>query len=261
MRALTASCAATILIFVMHPAGAEEDRAGESVERSPANIVLVGDSNTWFWDNPVASHRVMEHLLQLLPFADSPWLGAKVHNLAISGSRPKDWIVEKRVCESKRVKRYPIFAHCEEIDFLAEGITKVVPEPDLVIVNLGLNSHKFATPAESAEYLAKLKAYLEEISPSVIMTPPFPMPREPFRSFVANVRQEMLARNLVDWDWPELELKNKGIHLADRARVMHGSLMALWLSRGAPPIGTGMGNPRPAEASSAKPDVTAGPPG
>lgn len=221
---------------------------GEAAPASPAttaSVVLVGDSNTWFWNQPVAAHRVMEHLLQLLPYLDSPWRDAKVHNLAISGSRPKDWIVEKRVCNPRGKKRYPIYEHCDEIDFLAEGITKVVPKPDAIIVSLGLNSHKFATPAESAEYLAKLKVYLEGISPRVIMTPPFPMPREPFRSFVADVRREMLARDLVDWDWPELELKGKGIHLTERARVVHGSLMALWLSRGAPPIGAGIGTPDP----------------
>ncbi len=244
-RIMLVSLIALVLLPGRFAATAEGGEAESASPTSRANIVLVGDSNTWFWNQPVAAHRVMEHLLELLPYLDSPWRGAKVHNLAISGSRPKDWIVEKRVCKPGGKKRYPIYAYCDEIDFLAEGITKVVPKPDAIIVSLGLNSHKFATPAESAEYLAKLKTHLEGISPKVIMTPPFPMPREPFRSFVADVRREMLARDLVDWDWPELELNPKGIHLTARARVVHGSLMALWLSRGAPPIGAGIGTPDP----------------
>lgn len=262
MRNLVASfTAASFLLATWSVGSAAEDPAADgAVTESPANIVLVGDSNTWYWNNPIAPHRVMEHLLQLLPLTDSPWLGAKVHNLAISGSRPKDWIVEKRVCRPEMAKRHPIYAHCDEIEFLAEGITKVVPKPDLVIVSLGLNSQKFATPAEAADDLAKLRTYLEGIAPRVIMTPPFPMPREPYRTFVAAVRREMLARDLVEWDWPELELNEKGIHLSDRARVMHGTLMALWLSRGAPPVGGGLGTPRPPEGSSAGRNATRSPP-
>ncbi|MDG2304744.1 MAG: hypothetical protein P8R42_08825 [Candidatus Binatia bacterium] len=224
---------------VVEPSELDEGEGAEiEPESAPKNVVLIGDSNIWYWDRPFAPHRMMEHMLADLPWLDKTWQGAKVHNLAISGTRPYDWIVEKKCVEGKKSHRHPIKNYCDEIEFLAEGITRVVPEPDVVIVSLGLNSIRWATPKEAVDRLAALKAYLAKISPKVIMTAPFPMPRGPHRDFVAGIRQEMFDRGLLDWDWPllQFEANDTKVHLTERSRAVTGSLMAIWLVYGSPPL-------------------------
>ncbi len=210
---------------------------GEPSEDEPKHIVLIGDSNMWYWERPFAPHRIMENMLEDLPWLNKTWLNAKVHNLAISATRPYDWIVEKKCIEGSKGGRYPIIRQCDEIEFLAEGITRVVPEPDVVIVSLGLNSIRRASPKEAVDHLAALKEYLGKIAPRVIMAAPFPMPREPHREFVAAIRQEMLDRDLLDWDWPELQFQanDTKVHLTERSRAVTGALMAIWLVYGSPP--------------------------
>lgn len=223
-------------------AGADLDKASER-----KSVVLIGDSNTWYWDRPVAAHRAMEHVLKGIPFLNKEWLNAKVYNLAISGTRPRDWIVEKECVEGGKGKRYPINSHCDEIEFLAQGITRVVPKPDIVIVNLGVNAFRKESPEETVDQLAALKEYLEkEVTPRVILAAPFSMPKgSPRRKFVESVRQEMADRGLLDWEFPQLEFegRNTGIHLTERSRAMHGALMGIWLVYGSPSFEVGKKQP------------------
>lgn len=230
--ALITAALLTVATGLAHGADATADDGAP-----PKNIVLIGDSNTWYYDRPVAAHKVMEHMLTGITFTNKTWKDARVHNLAISGTRPYDWIVEKTCVEGSKGDRYPINAHCDEIEFLAEGITKVVPSPDVVIVNLGTNSYGKATAAEAADHLVKLKKYLETISPKVIMAGPLPTPRgNPRAAFSEEVRWEMEDRGILDWEFPlmEFEGKNRKIHVTERARARHGALMAIWLVYGAP---------------------------
>lgn len=226
------------LLHTAAVASGDEARPAE-----PRDVVLIGDSNTWYYNRPMSAHKVMELMLEGIPFLHKEWRGARVHNLAISATRPHDWIVEKKCIAGQKGERYPINSHCDEIDFLAEGITKVVPSPDVVIVNLGLNAAGRETPEEAADQLVELKKYLEGITPRVIMAAPVPLPEGHHRQkFVEALRQEMIDRDLLDWDFPLMEYQdnNTNVHLTERARARHGALMAIWLVYGAPSYEVGV---------------------
>lgn len=242
-RKILTLVALSVLVLVRWAAAATSDpdtatAVAPAATPAPKNVVLIGDSNTWYHERPMAAHRVMEHMLADIPFLDKEWLGAKVHNLAISGTNPHHWIVEKKCIEGGKGNRYPINSHCDEIDFLAEGITKVVPKPDVVIVNLGLNASGRFTPEETVDQLVQLREYLSGIAPRVILAAPLPMPPGRHRAFVAAVRQEMLDRGVLDWDFPQMEFlgNNTKVHLTERARARHGALMAIWLVYGRPEL-------------------------
>jgi len=220
---------------------AVQDRA-EAAPPRRRHVVLIGDSTLYCLDGAPDPRLfepggVVEALLPTLVSEDHPLHDARVHNLAIGASATVDWVEQTRFCAESGASVFPIMKHCKQIHRFLDGVRLEVPDPDVIVLTLGVNDglEADADPKVTADRLQEIRDYFAPTP--VYLAPPFAVDASATRYYPFSVAltREIRARHLADFEYPELPRRDK-VHLDRAGCVMAGARIAAFLAAEAKPL-------------------------
>lgn len=195
--------------------------ASISFAEEPIEVVLIGDSTTSCtghpFDHPYRPEVAMQGIL-----GD----GYNVTNLAIGASATHQWIDGSHwYCTDIWASWFPIMNHCPEISRFIDGVKLVVPEPDIVLVTLGINDQVYGSTVE--ETTARLAQIEEELAPALVLFSPPMFVDHNWAGYTwwAQLTWEMAIVGLTDFGHYRYPRKDV-VHNNDAGCLMSGARLA-----------------------------------
>jgi lysophospholipase L1-like esterase len=169
-------------------------------------IALVGDSTTFGTPPPQegiqSPYNPGRSLEALLAIDSGAWANAKVVNLGVGASTTAYWLASPPTgCGSLFAKFDVVKTACDLGTPWIKATSKAAGNPDLVVVDLGLNDYLITKdPKETVDRLEAIRAALEPVP--VVFFPPLAPPDGPRNDWPMQVRKAMEERGLFTGEYP-----------------------------------------------------------